>query len=135
MSTPNPNSGPLLHAHQNNASTAPIGGKSATGSGVLALVLATVALLSAPIFLLIPYVGFLPALAAGAGAFVSWSGLLGCTHGTGIAITGLIVSVVLFAVLAGIATMWNVVVAEPAIRDYEQLHEVVNHIKSLAFGS
>lgn len=135
MSTPTPYSGPPVDVYQNDASAASIGGKSATGSGVLALVLATVALLSAPIVLLIPYVGFLPALVAGAGIVVAWIGLRGCTHGTGVAVTGLIVCVVLFALLAGIATMWNVVVADPAIRDYEELHEVVDHIKSLIVGS
>ncbi|UAL30428.1 hypothetical protein K8W59_02565 [Nocardioides rotundus] len=92
------------------------------------------ALLAAPIFLLIPYVGFLPALVAGAGIVVAWTGLRGSTHGAGVAVTGLIVSVVLFALLAGVATMWNVVVADPAIRDYDELHEVIDYIKTLVFG-
>ena len=39
------------------------------------------------------------------------------------------------ALLAGIATVWNVVVAGPAIRDYAQLHEVIDHIQSLVVGS
>lgn len=135
MSTPNPNPGTPVHVYQNNTSTAPARGKSATGRGIIALVLAAVALLSAPIFLLIPYIGFLPALVAGAGIVVAWTGLRGSTHGTGVAVTGLIVSVVLFALLAGIATMWNVVVADPAIRDYEELHDVIDYIKTLIFGS
>lgn len=133
MSTPNPSSGTPVHVYQNN--TSPARGKSATGRGIVALVLAAVALLAAPIFLLIPYVGFLPALVAGAGIVVAWTGLRGSTHGTGVAVTGLIVSVVLFALLAGIATMWNVVVAGPAIRDYDELHEVIDYIKTLIFGS
>lgn len=135
MSTPNPNSGTPVNVCQNNSAAAPVRGKSATRSGILALVLAAVALLSAPIFLLIPYVGFLPALVAGAGIVVAWAGLRGSTQGTGVAVTGLIVSVVLFALLAGIATMWTVVVAGPAIRDYDELHEVIDYIKTLIFGS
>lgn len=136
MSTPTPPHGtPPVHVYQNNNPAAPVHGKSATGSGIFALVLATVAFLSAPIFLLIPYVGFLPALVAGAGIVVALAGLRRSTHGTGLAVTGLVISVVLFALLAGIATLWNVVVVDPAIRDYEELHEVFNHIKNLVFGS
>ncbi len=134
MSTPNPNPGPPVHVYQNNTPTV-IGGKSATGRGIVALVLAAVALLSTPIFVLIPYIGFLPALVAGAGIVVAWTGLRGSTHGTGVAVAGLIVCVVLFALLAGIATMWNVMVADPAIRDYDELQEVIDYIKTLIFGS
>lgn len=71
-----------------------------------------------------------PALIAGAGIVAAWASLRGSTHGTGLAVTGLIVSVVLFALLSGLATVWTVVVADPAVRDYEELHEVIDHIKS-----
>lgn len=130
----NPHSGPPVHVHQHNETAGQTVSKSATRSGILALVLCAVAFLSAPL-LLIPYLGFLPAVVAGAGIVVAWSGLRRSTHGTGLAVTGLIISVVLFALLAGIATVWNVVVADPAIRDYEQLHEVIDHVKTLIFGS
>ena len=40
-------------------------------------------------------------------------------------------SIVVFALLAGIATMWNLVVADPAIRDYDELHEVIEYIQQL----
>lgn len=109
--------------------------KSATGSGVTALVLAAVAILVAPIFLFIPYFGFLPTLIAGIAVVVAWGGLSGSTQGTGIAMTALIISVALFALLAGISTLWNVVVAHPAISDYDQLHDVINHIKNLVVDS
>lgn len=125
---------PQVHIYQNNQ-TAPHGtGRSTTSSGVIALILAGVAILSAPIFLLIPYIGFLPALIAAFGAVVAGLGLRGSTRGTGTAMAGLIVSVVVFSLLAGIATMWNLVIADPAIRDYDELHEVIEYIKSLVFG-
>lgn len=123
-----------VHTHQNNQTGPPGTGKSATSSGVFALALTGVALLSAPVFLLIPYIGFLPALIAGAGAVVAGLGLRGSSRGTGTAVAGLIVSVVVFALLAGIATMWNLVVAGPAIGDYNELHEVIDYIKQLIFG-
>ncbi|WP_061711847.1 hypothetical protein [Kocuria palustris] len=123
-----------VHIHQNNLAGPPGTGKSATSSGVFALALAGVAILSAPVFLLIPYIGFLPALIAGAGALVAGLGLRGSSRGTGTAVTGLIVSVIVFALLAGIATMWNLVVADPAIRDYDELQEVIEYIKQLVFG-
>ncbi|MBT2486193.1 MULTISPECIES: hypothetical protein [unclassified Microbacterium] len=127
----NPGQAPA-HIIQNNR---PPSGKSAAGKGVIALVLCAAAFLSAPMLILIPYVGFVPAVLAGAAIIVAWSGLRGATHGNGTAVTGLIIGVVLFAVFAGIATVWNLVVADPAIRDYDQLHEVIEHIKGLVFGS
>lgn len=129
-----PHGTPPVHVHQHNAAPGATP-KSATGKGVTSLVLAIAAMFSAPLLLLIPYVGLLPALIAGVGIIVAWAGLRGATHGTGLAVTGLIVSVVVFAILAGIATVWNVVVADPAVRDYEELHEVIEYIKSLIFGS
>lgn len=125
---------PQVHIHQNNQQYPATAGKSATSSGILSLILAGVAFLSAPIFLLIPYVGFLPAIIAAAGVVIAIVGLRGSTRGTGTAVAGLIVSVVVFALLAGVATMWNLVVADPAIRDYDELHEVIEYIKSLVFG-
>lgn len=135
MSDSHPPQGtPPVHVYQTNAAPgAPR--KSAAGSGVLSLVLAAGGMLSAPLLLLIPYVGFLPALIAGAGIIVAWSGLRGATHGTGIATTGIIASVIVFAILAGIATVWNFVVAGPAVSDYDELHEVIDYVKSLIFGS
>lgn len=125
---------PQVHIHQNNQQYPATAGKSATSSGILSLILAGVAFLSAPIFLLIPYAGFLPAIIAAAGVVIAIVGLRGSTRGTGTAVAGLIVSVVVFALLAGVATMWNLVVADPAIRDYDELHEVIEYIKSLVFG-
>lgn len=134
MSDSHPPQGtPPVHVYQTNTAGAPQ--KSAAGSGVLSLVLAAGGMLSAPLLLLIPYVGFLPALIAGAGIIVAWSGLRGATHGTGIATTGIIASVIVFAILAGIATVWNFVVAGPAVSDYDELHEVIDYVKSLIFGS
>lgn len=134
MSDSHPPQGtPPVHVYQTNTAGAPQ--KSAAGSGVLSLVLAAGGMLSAPLLLLIPYVGFLPALIAGAGIIVAWSGLRGATHGTGIATTGIIACVIVFAILAGIATVWNFVVAGPAVSDYDELHEVIDYVKSLIFGS
>lgn len=123
-----------VHVHQHHQ-PAPAPGKSATGSGIIALALCAAAFLTAPLLILIPYIGFLPALLAGAAIIVAAAGLRGSTRGNGTAVTGLIVGVVLFAILAGIATVWNVVVADPAIRDYDELHDVIDYIKSLIFGS
>lgn len=122
-----------VHVHQNKQQLPSSTGRSAASRGIIALVLAGAALLSAPVLLLIPYVGFLPALIAAAGAFVAGLGLRGSSRGTGTAVAGLIVAVVVFALLAGIATMWNLVVADPAIRDYDELHEVIEHIEQLIF--
>lgn len=125
---------PQVQINQNNQESAPACGRSVTSRGIIALVLAGVALLSAPVFLLIPYIGFLPALIAGAGALIAGIGLRGSTRGTGAAVAGLIVAVVVFALLAGVATMWNVVVADPAIREYDELHKVIEYVKQLVFG-
>ncbi|MDN5654147.1 MULTISPECIES: hypothetical protein [Brachybacterium] len=125
---------PQMHIHQNNQQHPASAGKSATSSGIFSLVLAGVAFLSAPIFLLIPYIGFLPAIIAAAGAVIAIVGLRGSTRGTGTAVAGLAVSVVVFALLAGISTMWNLVITDPAIRDYDKLHEVIEYIKQLIVG-
>lgn len=122
-----------IHQHPQVAPTTI--GRSATAHGITALALCAIALVITPVLILIPYIGFIPALLAGGGIVAAWIGLRGSTRGTGVAVTGLIVSVVLFALLAGFATMWNVVVADPAIRDYDALHEVIDHIRRLIFGS
>lgn len=134
MTSENPGRGTPIHVHQNHQPE-PVRAKSATGKGIVALVLCTAAFLSAPLLILIPYVGFLPGLLAAAAVIVAWAGLRGSSRGNGTAVTALIIGVVLFAILAGIATVWNVVVADPAIRDYEQLHEAIDHIMDLVFGS
>lgn len=124
---------PQVHVPQSNQQVPHSTGKSATSSGVVALILTGIALLSAPAFLLVPYIGFLPALLAAAGVVVAGLGLgrRGSSRGTATTVTGLIVSIVVFALLAGIATMWNLVVADPAIRDYDELHEVIEYIQQL----
>lgn len=130
-----PQGTPPVHVYQTNTAAAGTPQKSAAGSGIISLVLAAGGMLTAPLLLLIPYVGFVPALIAGAGIVVAWGGLRGATSGTGIAVTGIIASVVAFAFLAGIATVWNLVIAGPAVSDYDELHDVIDYIKSLIFGS
>lgn len=114
MQHPDPGTPAALPRYDRGGAVRP--GKSATGSGAISLGLSAVALVSAPM-LVIPYVGFLPALLAGGGIAVAWSGLRGSTRGTGMAVAGLVVSVVFFALFAGVATFWNVVVAGPAVTD------------------
>ncbi len=103
----------------------------ATTGGIIAVVCAGFALVAAPLLLLIPYVGFLPAFIAGVGAIVAFHVLRRSPYRTGIATAGLIVAVVVFALLAGIATLWNVLIANPAVRDYQELHDVIEYIKGL----
>lgn len=134
MSAPNLHHGTPVDINQHDQAAPPVAGASATGKATVALALSAAAVLTAPWLVLIPYVGFLPALIAGAGVVVAWAGLRGSTRGTGLGVTALIISVVLCALLAGIACVWNVVVAGPAISDYEQLHQVIDHSKSLVFG-
>lgn len=108
--------------------------RSATGAGIVGLVLDAAALISTPMLILLPWIGFLPAVLAAAGAIVAGRGLHCATGARRLAVTGLIAGIVLFALLAGTATMWHVVVADPAISDYTELHEVIDYIKSLIFG-
>ncbi|MEL4358470.1 MULTISPECIES: hypothetical protein [unclassified Luteococcus] len=107
--------------------------RSATISGIIALVCTAVALAAAPFLLLIPYIGFAPAIIAGAGAVIAFRALCRSPHRTGIATAGLITAVVVFALLAGVATLWNVLIADPAVRDYQELHDVIEYIKGLIF--
>lgn len=118
---------------RNSAAPAPQG--SATGGGVLALVLSGVALLTAPVLLLLPFIGFAPALAAAAGIVLAVTGLRRATHGRGVAVTGLVVSALLFVLLLGAATVWNLGVVDPAIRDYTELHEAIDRVRSTVLGA
>lgn len=108
--------------------------RSAQGHGILALCLAAAAFFVAPFMLLIPLFGFLPAILAAAGVAVAWTGLRRSDHGVGLAVTGLVISVVLFGLTASIATLWNFLVVDPAIRDYQELHEVVDYVRDKVFG-
>jgi hypothetical protein len=113
----------------------PSGPRSATGYGVLALCLAAAAFVVSPFMLLIPLFGFLPAILAAAGVAVAWAGLRRGNHGVGLAITGLVLSVVLFGLTASIATLWNFLVVEPAVRDYQELQDVIDSIRDKFLGS
>lgn len=97
MSTENPKSGPPVRVYRQRRVCCP----NPWQVGDRQRELATAALVSAPILLLIPYVGSLPALIAGTAI-----GLRGRTHGSGVAITGLIVCIVLFALLAVITNSY-----------------------------
>ncbi|MGJ3509835.1 hypothetical protein [Enemella sp. A6] len=119
----------LADAHEGAAEHA-----SAAGKGIASLVLCGVALVCAPMLLLIPYIGFVPGLLALAAVIVAWHGLRSARRGHRTAVAGLIIGVVLLAVFVGIATVWNFMVADPAIRDYDELHEVFDYIKKLIFG-
>lgn len=119
--------------HQHHGAPSPVG-RPATGHGTISLALSAATLLTAPI-LLIPILGFLPALLAAAGVLVAWTGLRGSMRGTGITAAGLVVTVIVFAVSAGIATAWHVGVIEPAFRDYEQLHDVIPQVLRRIFGA
>lgn len=107
---------------------------AATTGGIIALVCAGFALASAPLLMLIPYAGFISAFIAGAGAFIALRSLRENTHRTALATAGLVTSVVVFALLAGIATMWNAFVADPAVRDYPELQEAVRYAIHAIFG-
>lgn len=132
MSTPH--LGTPVHVHQNNQVGSRPDEKSATGGGIIALALSTAALVTAPVFILIPYVGFLPALLAAAAIVAAGVGLRGSDPGIGLAVTGLVVSVVLFALLAGLATVWNLGVAHPAISDYDQFHDALERAQCRIVG-
>ncbi|MFC0673843.1 hypothetical protein [Brachybacterium hainanense] len=114
MSTPNPSPGSPVHLHQHDHGTPPAG-RSAGGQGAASLVLCALAVISAFPLLAVPVLGFLPALFAGAGILVAATALRGAAHGRGIAVTGLVLSVALFAILTGLATVWHLVVAGPAV--------------------
>lgn len=135
MSAEPPDRHSPVDIHQHDGPSPAWPDRSAAGSGILALVLCLAAFVVSPPLLLIPYIGFVPALLAAAGIAIAGTGLRRSDHGTRTAVTGLIVSVVVFALLAGIATLWNLVVADPAVRDYDELHEVIDYIKTLVFGS
>ena len=135
MSTEHPEQHRPVDVQKHDESSPAWPGRSAAGSGVLALVLCLAALVASPPLLLIPYIGVVPALLAAAGVAIAGAGLRRSDHGTRTAVIGLIVSVVVFALLAGIATLWNLVVADPAVRDYDELHEVIDHVRTLVFGS
>ncbi|MEL4506083.1 hypothetical protein AAEX63_14760 [Luteococcus sp. H138] len=108
--------------------------RSATTGGIIALVCAGFALASAPLLLLIPFVGFAPALVAGAGAFIAARSLRRSSERSVVAVSGLVIATLIFALLAGVATFWNLVVAGPAVGDYQELHDVIEHIRHLIFG-
>ncbi|PCC26785.1 hypothetical protein CIK75_01420 [Glutamicibacter sp. BW78] len=108
---------------------------SAAPHAAIAMGLAVVSLVSTPLLLLFPIIGFLPAIIAAAGVVVAWLGLRKSTRGTAVALVALIFCVVLLGLTASIATLWHVVVVSPAVSDYDQLHQVIEYIKELMFGS
>lgn len=107
--------------------------RSAVPHAMVGLVLAVVALVSSPI-LLVPALGFVPAVAAAIGAIVAWLGVRRSNRNTWVAVTALVICVILFGLTASVATAWTFFVVNPAVGDYEQLHEVLEYVKEITFG-
>jgi hypothetical protein len=118
------------HAGRNTAG-AP--NRSAPRMGGVALLLCGLALLSAPLLILIPYIGFIPALGAATAVVIACLALRRGHQRNGTAVSALIVGVALFALLGGVATVWNIIIVNPAISDYDELHSVLDRIKDLLF--
>lgn len=139
MSTSQPRNTPASTDRQHTAAIASAGPspseRSGSGYGSVSFCLAAASFVTAPFLLLVPVAGFIPAILAAAGAVVAWSGLRRTDRRPGLVVAGLIVSVVLFGLTLSIAMLWNLVVVDPAIRDYTELHEVIDHITHLVFGS
>lgn len=110
-------------------------GRSGSGYGIVSLCLAAAAFFTAPFLLLIPVAGFVPAVLAAVGIVVAWLGLRRSERTPGLAIAGSIVSVVLFGLTLSIAILWTLLVVAPAVSDYQQLHDVIDRIRAILFGS
>lgn len=107
--------------------------RSAVPHATISFCLATVAIVSSPT-LLVPAIGFVPAIAAAVGAIVAWLGIRRNDRGTGIAMVALVICVILFGLTASVATAWTFFVVNPAFGDYDQLHEVFDYVKRITFG-
>ncbi|WP_145942860.1 hypothetical protein [Corynebacterium glyciniphilum] len=108
--------------------------KSATRQGIASLILCAAAVVSAPVSLPLPILGFLPAVFAGIGIILASVGLRRATHDTGLAVTGLVLSVLLFAALGGVATFWHVIVAGPTVSD-PWFQDALDQVWDRLFGS
>jgi len=102
--------------------------------GGVALLLCGLALLSAPLLILVPYIGYLPALVAATAVVIACLALRRGGQRNGTAVSALIVGVALLALLGGVATAWNLMIVNPAISDYDELHSVFDRIPDLLFG-
>jgi hypothetical protein len=107
---------------------------SAQRMGGVALLLCGLALVSAPLLILVPYIGFLPALVAATAVVIACLALRRGHQRNGMAVAALIVGVALFALLGGVATAWNLMIVNPAISDYDELHSILDRIPDLIFG-
>lgn len=135
MSNPSPPHDTPVAATQQEDDTLPTraprppSGGPGSGHGIVSLCLAAASFVSAPFLLLIPVAGFIPAVLAAAGFVFAWIGCRGSNRRPGLAVAGLVVSVVLFGLTLNIAMLWTRLVAAPAIRDYPELRAVLGHIK------
>lgn len=107
--------------------------RSSVPHATIGLCLAVVTIVSSPL-LLVPAIGFIPAIAAAIGAIVAWLGIRRSDRGTGIAMAALVICVILFGLTASVATAWTILVVNPAFGDYDQLHEVFDYVKRITFG-
>lgn len=133
MSTPSQHQGTAVtdtrrkdDAHPAPAPRPP--GWSASGHGIVSLCLAAASFVSAPFLMLIPVAGFIPAILAAAGTMFAWIGLRESDRTPGLAVAGLIISVMLFGLTLSIAMLWTLQVVVPAVRDYSELQEVIDHV-------
>lgn len=134
MSAPNPYEGTDTSARPSHPNGRPGSGRSAASQGIASLILCAAAVISAPVSLPLPILGFFPAVFAGIGIFLASVGLRRATHNTGLAVTGLVFSVLLFAALGGIATFWHVLVAGPTVSD-PWFQDALNQVWDRLFGS
>jgi len=118
-----------VHRHTGGSPNA-----SSQRMGGVALLLCGLAFVSAPLLILVPYIGFLPALVAATAVVIACLALRRGHQRNGMAVSALIVGVALFALLGGVATAWNLMIVNPAISDYDELQSVLDRIPDLLFG-
>lgn len=89
-----------------------------SGYGVVSLCFAAAAFVTAPFLFLLPVASFIPAVLAAAGSVFAWIGLRESDCRPGLAVAGLVVSVMLFGLTVVLS-----------VSDYPELQKAIGHIK------
>lgn len=113
-----------VHPAGRTASVPPRAG-GARGTALLSLGLAVLALVAAPVLVLIPVVGFVPPAIAALGLWLGCRALRTSGDDRTLPVLGIAASATVLALTGFVALMWALSVVNPAIGQYTELHRAV----------
>lgn len=105
------------------------------GLALGSIALAAVALVIAPVLILVPVVGFVPPAVAAVGLWLGCRALRRSHGDRSLSVVGVAASATVLALTGFVALMWALSVVNPAVGQYTELHQALRDAMGRLLGS